>query len=480
MPQAKPQDGNEVPFAVTTPTRIPAARYYDQKFYDLECERLWPRVWQMACRLEEIPNPGDYVVYEILDQSVIVVRVDAKRVKAYHNACRHRGVQLVNDRGNAKRGFSCPFHGWRFNLEGENTFLYQPDLFAEMDRDKDDLSLRECRVETWGGCAFINLDGKAAPLRESLEPFASYLEPRGAEKMQTVWWKSTVVPVNWKLAMEAFMEGYHVARTHPQLARQIRLDEGAVYRPVGTGRQSSGTQSRIQRSSVSPTEMMDSFILYMSKVSEDMGGIVLDKDIRVAERLRDTIKLPDEPGAAYEEWVRSLNDAIMAEQRNEGIPVPDLNELAKTSSTGVQFCFPHFFLLSQYGNMASYRIRPLSPESTLFEIWSLTLFPEGEQRPPLKTPTPVACDSDEWPLIPRQDFTNLPAQQKGLHTRGFEFMRLSPEVEGQISNLHQVIDGYLAGRDAAELLGGVQKVSGNIDARAHEITARQTGQAATT
>ena len=100
-----------VPWAVQAVDRIPKQRYYDTDFYALEAENFWPRVWQMACRLEEIPRPGDFVEYEILDQSLIVVRVDAETVRAYHNACRHRGVKLVEGRGN-RRTFVCPFHGW--------------------------------------------------------------------------------------------------------------------------------------------------------------------------------------------------------------------------------------------------------------------------------------------------------------------------------------------------------------------------------
>ena len=88
-----------VPFAIEVPDRAPKQRYYDQAFYELEAEQLWPRVWQMACRLEEIPEPGDYVTYEILDQSVIVLRTDDGEVRAFQNTCRHRGVRLVEGPG---------------------------------------------------------------------------------------------------------------------------------------------------------------------------------------------------------------------------------------------------------------------------------------------------------------------------------------------------------------------------------------------
>ena len=92
-----------VPHAMTSDTRVPVERYYDPAFAALEHERLWSRTWQMACRLEEIPSPGDFVEYAVGDQSLFVVRVDATTIRAYHNACRHRGVKLVEGNGNRRR-----------------------------------------------------------------------------------------------------------------------------------------------------------------------------------------------------------------------------------------------------------------------------------------------------------------------------------------------------------------------------------------
>src|ERR1700748_3376802 len=118
-----------VPFQVTNPERIPVKRYNDQGFSDLEREHLWPHVWQMACRLEEIPEVGDWVEYKNLDKSVIVVRTKSG-IKAFHNTCRHRGMKLASKHGNCERtGFVCPFHGWRWNMDGDNTFVFVPDIF---------------------------------------------------------------------------------------------------------------------------------------------------------------------------------------------------------------------------------------------------------------------------------------------------------------------------------------------------------------
>src|SRR5205823_281998 len=130
--------------------------------------------------------------------------------KAFHNACRHRGVQLAQGgHGNCKtEGFICPFHGWRFNMDGENTFVYGRHLFDEEQLTHDEIDLKPCRVETWGGCAFINLDDGAPSLRESFGPVADRLDAHGMSKLKSEWWYATVLPANWKTAMEAFMEGY--------------------------------------------------------------------------------------------------------------------------------------------------------------------------------------------------------------------------------------------------------------------------------
>lgn len=149
-----------VPWAVQTPDRIPKQRYYDPAFYALETELLWPRVWQMACRRN--PKPGDFVEYEILDESIIVVRLDGQTVRAYHNACRHRGVKIVEGNG-SRRSFVCPFHGWCWGLNGANTFVPRSEVFAEHNLRPEDLNLVPVRCELWGGCAWINLDD-AAPV----------------------------------------------------------------------------------------------------------------------------------------------------------------------------------------------------------------------------------------------------------------------------------------------------------------------------
>ena len=161
-------------------------------------------------------------------------------------------------------------------------------------------------------------------------------------------------------------------------------------------------------------------------------------------------------------WARALNDAVVAWHRGRGSDIPDLNELEDQGlNEPMGYCFPHYFVLPMYSSASSYRFRPLGPEETMMEIWSLTRFPEGDEP---ETPTPPdlwECDDPRWPPIPAQDFSNLPRQQRGLHARGFEYMRLSERAEGGIANFERTVDGFLAGLPYEKLLPALQAVNVN-------------------
>jgi carnitine monooxygenase subunit len=445
------------PFPVVDPERIPAARYYDEEFYRLECERLWPHVWQMACRLEQIPNVGDYIEYSNLGKSVLVVRTK-DGVKAYHNVCRHRGVQLAEGHGNCEvQGFTCPFHGWRWNIEGKNTFVYGKHLFSEHQLDQADLNLTPCRVELWGGCAFINHDNDAPSFRESIGPLAERLEKYGLDQTRAEWCYATVLPANWKVAMEAFMEGYHVMRTHPQLHHANPSLTNTRYG------QETGGLGRTVDPRATIRENIQAQFRGMELLSEGMAGMCHAKDVETARKLLD-VDLPEDPMQAMKTWYGMVADQVVQDGRARGEPTPDLIGLAASDPVlAVEFLFPHYFLLPFLSSFSAYRIRPLGPESCLFEIWSLTLFPEGQEPPPVMEPVVLPHDSEEFPPIPRQDYSNIPAQQLGLHAKGFEFMRLSKDIEGLISNYQQIIDGYLKGAPPEKLAAAQHKLGGNFD-----------------
>jgi nitrite reductase/ring-hydroxylating ferredoxin subunit len=425
------------------PDRARKERYFDADFYRMEAESLWPRVWQMACRLEEIPQARDYAEYEFLDQSIVVLRSDDLGVRAFQNVCRHRGVKLVDGHGTAPGGFTCPFHGWCYGLDGANTFVPRAKTFAEHNMLPADLDLVPVRCEVWGGCAWINLDAGAPPLRQCIEPFATIMDGWKVESLRTEWWYACRLPVNWKLAEAAFMEQYHVVETHPQLA-------------IPGMRYSLRADATIE-----PRAFIEAELQYLRTMSEGMAGMVHANDLRIAENLRD-LDLPTDARQAIAAWQRALNDAIVRWHRAEGHVIPDLNELEdRGGAEPMGYCFPHHFVLPMYSSASSYRFRPLGPEETLMEIWSLTRYPEGQERPRPVPPEPWECDDPRWPPIPTQDFSNLPRQQRGLHAKGFEYLRLSERIEGGVANFERLVDGFLAGLPYDALLPALAAVNVN-------------------
>ncbi|MGH9275240.1 MAG: aromatic ring-hydroxylating oxygenase subunit alpha, partial [Acidimicrobiales bacterium] len=320
-----------VPHAIQVADRAPKERYVDPAFYELEAERFWPRVWQMACRLEEIPEPGDFVEYEILDQSVIVLRTDDLGVRAFQNACRHRGVKIVQGTGTTTSGFTCPFHGWCYGNDGQNTHIPQRATFAEHNVQADDINLTAVRCEVWGACAWINLDDDAPPLRDCIEPAATILDGWKVESLRTEWWHACRLPVNWKLAQQAFQEQYHVVEAHPQLVIP-------------------GMRYGARQGEFDPRKFVDAELQYLRTMSVGMAGMVHANDLRIAEGLRD-IDLPDDSTEAMAIWNATLNDAVVDWHRGRGSDVPDLNELeAQGINEPMGYCFPHYFVLPMYSS----------------------------------------------------------------------------------------------------------------------------------
>jgi phenylpropionate dioxygenase-like ring-hydroxylating dioxygenase large terminal subunit len=430
----------DVPFAVKVPDRLPKERYFDEGFFQLEAQRLWPRVWQMACRLEEIPRPRDFAEYRILDQSVIVLRTDDMGVAAFQNACRHRGFKLVEGHGTCERGFVCGFHGWSYGPDGTNLGVTRRSTFAAHNLDPAELNLRPVRCEVWGGCAWVNFDLNAPPLRDCIEPTASTLDAWKVESLRTEWWYACRLPANWKLAQEAFVEQYHVLSSHPQLRIPSRMPPR-------------------ERSTFDPQAWLAGELQYLRTMNEGMGGMVHATDLEIAEGLAG-IELPADPELAITIWHRRLNDEVVRRHLEVGHDVPDLNALAERRiDDPMYYVFPNSVFLPMYSSAIAYRFRPLGPEETLMEVWSLVRSGQGLERP-RPTPPEVWCHDDpRWPTILAQDFANIPRQQEGLHARGFSHMRLSEKAEGHIANYHRVIDGFLAGLPYERLLPALRLVN---------------------
>ncbi len=195
---------------------LPFSRYTSQAFYDEEIKNLWPKVWQWACRIEHIPNPGDYYVYDVGPYSALVVRGTDKEIRAFVNSCPHRGMALADpgSTGSGKQFIRCPFHGMSWHLDGSLKDI--PCRWDFPHIEDDSFTLIEIPSDTWGGFVFINFDQDCDPLDGFLEVLPEHFKHWGLEDRYVAIHTYKELPGNWKMCMEAFLEAYHVLATHPE------------------------------------------------------------------------------------------------------------------------------------------------------------------------------------------------------------------------------------------------------------------------
>jgi len=190
---------------------LPPEVYYSQEWYDREIETIFNKTWQLATRLEEIPNKGDYVRVDIVNIPLIILRDRNNEIRAVSAACRHRGAELVSGKGNCSR-LVCPYHAWTYSLSGE--LIGAPAMEGAKDFKKSDHNLPVIRAETWGGFVFVNFDESATSLLESLGDLPQRLQSYALEDMLvTKKWENRF-NANWKVWVENSREGYHVPTIH--------------------------------------------------------------------------------------------------------------------------------------------------------------------------------------------------------------------------------------------------------------------------
>ncbi len=436
---------------------IRSGRYTDAAFARLEHDKLWRKVWQAAARLDEVPEPGDYTVYEIGAESVIVVRVDEHTVKAYNNACPHRGTALAVDCGSfGKERIICPFHGWRWSIDGTVQYVLERDQFRDGQLQDSDVNLRELQLEIWAGFVFINFDKDPQPFEEFIAPVRALTEDLAIGDMHHIWWKSVTAPANWKVALEAFLEGYHVPATHPQLETDAAAfiygddmsqpvqysHENHTYESFanGHGRFLGGDKTPMAGHTGAVEDPVETMANRLNLLVEGMDAMILKEDVELVRSLKG--KPIPEGSSLGGEYMKALYADAAAKERP--MPKPDPAVLAQWG--GEIFIFPNLMILPQAGNAMMYRVRPdgYNPDSCIFEIYSTKTYPAAETPPraTVQKMTDVA-DPEQFLQIPRQDFENIPRMQKGLRTSGCKQIWMANYFEQIIMNMHRELDSYL-------------------------------------
>lgn len=204
---------------------LPSRYYFDLDIYAAEQARIVYPSWHCVCHDTEIAEAGDFVKFDIMDQSVLVVRDDDGAVHGYHNACQHRGTRLIQERrGKIRRMIVCPYHAWGYRLDGQ---LRNAPRTANLDGfDPAEVRLTPVRVENLGGFWFINMDMDAAPLAETFDGALAAMAPYfpDLEDIAFVAEVEYTVDANWKVIIDNEIEGYHFQLSgpvHKQLAQLI-------------------------------------------------------------------------------------------------------------------------------------------------------------------------------------------------------------------------------------------------------------------
>ena len=190
---------------------LPPWCYTSQDFYQREVDRIFLRTWNFVGREDELPNPGDYQVFDFVGQSVILVRDRANKLHAFLNSCRHRGTRLLDGRGQC-RAITCPYHAWAYSLSGQ--LVATPGMEDIINFDKKDWGLKPVRLESWGGLVFINFSDTGPDLRTHLGDFTEVFGSYHFEDMVLTRRVDYELDCNWKLYVENAMEDYHTPTVH--------------------------------------------------------------------------------------------------------------------------------------------------------------------------------------------------------------------------------------------------------------------------
>ena len=192
---------------------LPAGRYNDRRFLDLEQQHIWRKSWLLAAHIEELAEPGCFKLWETAGQPIVLVHSRSGEINAFYNTCSHRGAPVVQEATGKRARLVCKYHGWTYDDEGKLLAVRDPRDFVDLDMSCR--SLKRVRCERFGNLIFVNFDPDAPSLAEWIGPFAAEWKEFQFENLRLVDRYSWDLSCNWKIAMEANMEVYHVESIHP-------------------------------------------------------------------------------------------------------------------------------------------------------------------------------------------------------------------------------------------------------------------------
>lgn len=416
-------------------------RYISPLALAAEWERVWTRCWLFAGLESDVPDPGDYFVYELGRESIVVLRDESAVVRAFYNVCQHRGNRIFTHRSGSVRQVACPYHGWRYGLDGRLAEIPDARLFCPAVAEQEH-SLKPVRVELWAGMVWVNMDSLAQPLADYLGPITANLAPYHFENMVLASHQTVALDANWKTVRDNFLEQYHVDFIHPQHASLVDCSNSDnILWPLGhsaTMVRGYVTNSRYPEPGQTPAHMVP-LLRGLGMNPDDFNG-----------------------------RVRQVREAV---QRRKRALAPELgfdcSELSDEQLSDIwQYdIFPNTFMTIQAEELWVFgpRPHPTDPDKCFLDKFTLQI------------PTEVGCDPvRQLTLNPRlarsrhsdrpqqevftredviagrhsltatidQDIQYLPDMQAGMYSRGFARAVLNVE-EVRLQHFHDWLDYWL-------------------------------------
>lgn len=422
---------------------ISVDRYIDPAFALREARTLWRRCWQMACREEELPQPGAFHVYEVADLSALVVRQEDGSIQAFWNSCPHRGRKIASDDG-CRSYLRCQFHGLSWTLDGavsDNPMAWDFPQWADHAPE-----LRRLEVATWRGFVFVRFEPGGPDLTTILGPMDEHFAAYDLEHKTAVFHIQKEVRANWKVVAEAFMESHHSVTTHPQILPYI-ADINSQYDILNdyVSRQFSAqlVTSPLSRKAYSQREIVELLL--------SAGG-------RMA--LADVPEIPDDVSARQfmADFLRSTLS------KEDGYDYSHASD-AEMIDALLYNLFPNFSIWASHAGNLVYRWRPLGldPALSVMDIYLLRRNPKTGPRLQVGKAMRIGADipiGEAGPAggmppglanIFEQDMQNIPMVQQGLHSAPdgtIEFARYS---EMRLRKMHHMIDQFMEAPSSNDL-----------------------------
>lgn len=403
--------------------------YLSREHHRAEVEKIWKRCWQMACREEQLAVPGSFIVYDVAELSAVVLRDREGTIRAFANSCPHRGTRLCDGEGHRQQ-LRCPFHGISWQLDG--SLRHMPASWDFHGVESGVLDLAALPVDCWGGFVFINFDRDTAPLAEYLEILPEHFRCWPMDRRYIAAHVARYLECNWKIAIEAFIETFHVVGVHPQSLPFLgdansQFDVWPGVRHVSRMINPSGVVSPHLAESCPPQRTLDEAAAF---------GLCPPGRLHPGETPRQRIV------AAMRERFSSLLGVDLGDYSDsEVVDVIEYN------------LFPNLVLFGGFGSPLVYRVRPAgdNPGRCLFEVYLLLPQPDHGEPPP---PAPTHWLKDDEPFsrvealsyfgpILDQDAEVMPLMQRGLAASASGRVRPSNYQEIRVRHLHETLAFYL-------------------------------------